>query len=75
MTALSDYEGGEWLLTDVPWRVGTSTRRTIYACPPGSSHRRGEVLVGLMDTPELAAEVVEAHNLNVGADAPGVPEP
>lgn len=33
------------------WRVGTKVGRTLY---------RDDVLVGLMDTPELAAEVVAA---------------
>jgi hypothetical protein len=54
-------------LVTVPWRTGTSVHRTIYAMPPGSSHRVGEVLIGLMDTPELAREVVEAHNEHVDA--------
>ena len=35
------------------WRVGRKVGRTLY---------RDEQLVGLMDTPELAAEVVEAMN-------------
>jgi hypothetical protein len=29
--------------------------------PPGSSYRDGEVLIGMMDTPELARAVVDAH--------------
>src|SRR4029077_15499823 len=29
----------------VPWRRGTQVGRTIYACPPGSSYRQGEVLI------------------------------
>lgn len=33
------------------WRVGTKVGRTLY---------RDDVLVGLMDSPELAAEVVAA---------------
>lgn len=48
-----------------PWRTGTSVGRTIYGCPPGASHRNGEVLIGLMDTPELAREAVAAHNSHV----------
>lgn len=35
------------------WRVGRSQLRTIY---------RDDVLVGLMDSPEIAAEVVAALN-------------
>jgi hypothetical protein len=46
----------------VPWRTGRSVGRTIYACPPGSSYRNGEALIGIMDTPELADAAVTAHN-------------
>jgi hypothetical protein len=35
------------------WRTGSKLKRTLY---------RDEVFVGCMDTPELAAEVVEALN-------------
>lgn len=35
------------------WRVGTKLGRTLY---------RDEVCVGMVDTPELAAELVEAIN-------------
>lgn len=45
------------------WRTGRSIGRTIYACPPGAQYRDGsEVLLGMMDTPELAAVVVATHN-------------
>jgi hypothetical protein len=57
-------------LARVPWRTGTSPGtdgRTIYACPPGSSHRDGEVLIGMLDTRELAQEAVEAHNAGLVA--------
>lgn len=72
MTVLDDFDPGAAPpdLADVPWRVGTSVHRTIYACPPGSSYRVGEVLIGLMDTAELAREVVEAHNHHIAADPP-----
>lgn len=49
-------------VTEVPWRTGKSIGRTIYACPPGSSYRDGEIVIGMMDTPELAAHVVLVHN-------------
>lgn len=49
-----------------PWRTGRSVGRTIYACPPGSSYRNGEVLIGMMDSPELATAAVEAHNFLLG---------
>lgn len=55
-----------WHPTAVPWRTGQSVGRTIYACPPGSSYRQGEVLIGLMDTPELARAAVDAHNARIG---------
>jgi hypothetical protein len=57
-------------LDRVPWRTGTSPGtdgRTIYACPPGSSHRHGEVLIGMLDTRELAQEAVRAHNASLVA--------
>jgi hypothetical protein len=42
----------------VVWRVGRSVGRTIYALTG-----EGEgLLIGVMDTPELAACAVEAHN-------------
>ena len=37
-----------------PWRVGRKVQRTIYDAD--------DVLIGLMDTPELARRVVEAVN-------------
>ncbi len=46
------------LLVPVPrWRVGRSVGLTVYL---------DDVLVGLMDTPGLAAQVVEALNANPG---------
>ena len=39
--------------TKRPWRVGTKVGRTIY---------RNEELVGVMDTRELATEIVAAFN-------------
>ena len=44
-----------------PWRVGRKVGRTIYAQMASEPHD-GDPLIGLMDTRELAAEVVEAHN-------------
>jgi hypothetical protein len=57
-------------LVAMPWRVGTQVGRTIYACPPGSHYRHGEVLIGMMDSVELAREAVDAHNAVLSA-APG----
>jgi hypothetical protein len=45
----------------VPWRTGRKVGRTIYAqfgTEPGDS----DSLIGVMDTPELAAEAVRSHN-------------
>lgn len=44
-----------------PWRTGRKVGRTIYArVGPLAGDR--DVLIGMMDTPELAREVVNAHN-------------
>lgn len=47
----------------LPWRVGHSTGRAIYASPGGNDD-----VVGMMDTRELAAFVVDAAN-NSAPDA------
>ena len=47
--------------TVVPWRVGRSVGRTIYARMAGSNPD-GDVLIGLMDSPEIAVNVVVSHN-------------
>lgn len=46
-----------------PWRVGRTVGRTIYATPPGDEDG---VLIGLFDTPDLAAAACRAHNLTIG---------
>jgi len=48
------------------WRTGRKVGRTIYAIPyPESGTDRDEdPLIGVMDTRELAAEAVRAHNLD-----------
>ena len=43
------------------WRTGRKLGRTIYA-QPGPEASDEDPLIGLMDTPELAAAAVEAHN-------------
>lgn len=46
----------------LPWRVGSKGKQTIYdASPDGDGGLPGRSL-GRMDTPELAARVVEAVN-------------
>lgn len=48
---------------DYPWRVGRKVGRTIYVVyGPGE-----EDLIGVMDSRELAAEAVAAHNSRVSA--------
>ena len=54
--ALEDGEG-EPDLAALPWRVGRHVGRTIYA-GDGEPRSDSERLIGMMDTPELAAEVV-----------------
>lgn len=45
-----------------PWRQGTQVGRTVYdAMPMGEAGKPGR-LIGLMDTPGLAALVVDAVN-------------
>lgn len=46
------------------WRAGRKVGRTIYAVqePKDTTERDQDPLIGVMDTPELAAEVVRLHN-------------
>lgn len=50
---------------DFPWRVGRSVGRTIYAIR-GPVATKSDVLIGVMDTPHLAAEAVACHNTKLG---------
>lgn len=43
------------------WRVGSSVGRTIYR-QVGADPSKADVLIGVMDTPELARLVVDAVN-------------
>ncbi len=51
---------------DLPWRVGRKVGRTIYTqvrgLPSGEDY-----LIGMMDTRELAAAAVDAHNDRLAA--------
>lgn len=58
-------------LVGVPWRTGSKAGRTIYAMVNGRDAtsedcddpaKLADVLIGVMDTAELADAVVEAHN-------------
>lgn len=44
------------------WRTGRKVGRTIYAQVHGEEASEDDVLIGMMDTSDLANEVVEAHN-------------
>lgn len=48
-------------LLSLPWRNGRHVGRTVYAMPSGEPTDT-DPLIGVMDTPELAAEAVAAHN-------------
>lgn len=46
-----------------PWRSGRSVGRTIYAVYTDPvTGEEASTLIGVMDTPALAAEAVAAHN-------------
>lgn len=45
-----------------PWRVGPKSGRPIYIQVGDAVDYEADVLIGVMDTPELAAEVVRLHN-------------
>ena len=51
-------------LTRLPWRVGRRVGRTVYA-QFGADPADTDVLIGLMDSPALADEVVAAHNVTL----------
>lgn len=48
------------------WRVGSKVGRTIYALVNDDERLPSDhdVLIGVMDTPALAAEAVRAHNID-----------
>ena len=52
-------------LASLPWRVGRHVGRTVYAVM-GTEASDDDVLIGTMDTRELAVEVVDAHNCRLG---------
>lgn len=49
----------------IPWRVGRSIGRTIYL-QTTDQPTKGDILIGIMDTPALAALVVAAVNQHQG---------
>lgn len=46
---------------DVPWRVGRHLGRTVYAML-GDEPSDDDPVLGMLDTPELAAEACAGHN-------------
>jgi hypothetical protein len=51
-------------LTTVPWRTGRRVGRTLYA-QVGPEPSDEDVLIGVLDTPLLAAEAAAAHNTRI----------
>lgn len=51
-------------LIDEVWRVGGSVGRTLYAWPnaPSEPDKDPELLLGMVDTPELARHIAVVHN-------------
>lgn len=52
------------------WRTGRKVKRTIYR-QVGPEPSDDDVLIGVMDTPELAAEAVDARNARLEGGATG----
>lgn len=48
-----------------PWRVDRKSPRTIYATHEGGGSNAGaeDIMIGVMDSEEIAQNAVEAHNL------------
>jgi hypothetical protein len=55
------YEHDHGNLLDVKWRVGRTLGRTVYAMVEGQASK-DDVLLGWMETKELANAVVSLHN-------------
>ena len=49
-------------LPDTEWRQGRKVGRTIYV-QIGAEPSDHDILIGMMDSPELAQEAVSGHNL------------
>ena len=50
------------ILDEIPWRIGRKLGRTIYR-QVGAAPSDEDPFLGLMESPELAADVVACHNL------------
>ena len=51
-------------LGNLPWRIGRSVGRTVYA-QLGPDPSDVDVLIGMMDSRELAHAAVYAHNMHL----------
>lgn len=48
----------------VPWRVGRRLGRTLYA-ETGGDNRDADVVLGMVDSAELATHIVTVHNASL----------
>lgn len=62
-------------LLSLPWRVGRHVGRTIYAQGGAEASREDDELIGVMDSPLLAAEACAAHNERLRARQTGTSRP
>ena len=59
---MSGYVGSpDFDPTKLPWRIGRSVSRTLYAAI-GDDASKADVLLGLVDTRQLAEHIVAVHN-------------
>lgn len=52
-------------ILESPWRVGRKVGRTVYVVSEHHPSGDGGPLIGVMDTKEIAAKVVEDHNARI----------
>lgn len=55
-------------LVNRPWRTGRHNDRTIYVMS-GPEASDGDLFIGTLDTPELVAEAVRAHNWRIAENS------
>lgn len=58
------------LTAEMPWRTGRHVGRTVYV-QAGEDPSDTDMLIGMLDTPELAEAAVRAHNAEVAGGAAG----
>jgi hypothetical protein len=68
---------GERTMTDravsLPWRVGRTVGRTIYA-QADDDHTDAGLLIGVLDTRGLAAEACASHNATISVQIDSSPQ-